>query len=239
MYRLDPGYGQVPSIRLRTASHVRDVVEERQTSLLLHHGTWDWADRLAPGFDFFLWTARTAGGDLERIAARVRCLRVCVHRPIYAIRDCRSGHRPDSVRPGRAGWHRIWNAAASFGEPQRPDQERRTEKFRQPWSVVDFEFVGCDNWSRRRNRRYRNETERELARESRAFEAVRLTEGPEREPGDDELRFKAKSAAYNRKLSHALTAGEDTAMLTVTDDEVRAELERRLRRRRPRPAAGR
>lgn len=123
----------------------------------------------------------------------------------------------------------------SFGETGKLDPSRWQEKFSQAWSVVDFEFVGSADWSRPKYRPYRNRTERELAEHSRIFEAARLAaeaEGAEREPSEDELRYKAKSAAYNRKLSHALASGEDTAFLTVTAEEIEAELGRLRRKRR-------
>jgi hypothetical protein len=236
--RLDPGTARVPSVRL-AAQHVEHVLREAATCVLLHHGTVPWHGELAPGFDFFVWATCRGDRGLDRVAARVRTLRVCEHVDVYSVRECPGGHRPETVEPGRAGWRRIWDAAALIGESRRLEAGQWKTKFKEPWSVVDFEFVGALERRAPRRRTYRNPVEAELAEQSRLLEAVRLAVedvGVVLGMSDDERWFRAKSAVYNRKLSKALDAGCDTALLTVTEAE--AELPRVRSRLRAAPAHG-
>ncbi len=229
MRHLDPGNARVPSVKLGH-QRIEQVADDAATCLLFHHGTISWHGEIAPGFDFFVWTTRRTEHGTDRIAARVRTLRVCPHPDIYSIRDCPVGHRPEAVWPGKRGWRRIWDAAVLLGESGRLAAERWNEKFREPWSVVDFEFVGTANREAPRRRRHRNRIEAELSEQSRRLEAARLAAeaaGQVHQVSDSERRFRAASAVYNRKLSKAFEHGHDTAALTVTETEIEAELSRR------------
>lgn len=231
MRHLDPGNARVPSIKLGY-KRIEQVVDDAVTCLLFHHGTISWHGEIAPGFDFFLWTTRRAKYGTDRIAARVRTLRVCPHPDVYSIRDCPAGHRPEAVWPGKRGWRRIWDAAVLTGESGKLEAGRWSEKFGEPWSVVDFEFVGSSNREAPRQRSYRNQVEAELSEQSRRLEAARLAAeaaGEAHRISEAERRFRATSAAYNRKLSKAFEYGHDTAVLTVTEAEIEVELSRMRR----------
>lgn len=214
-----------------------------QSSMLLPHTVPQWPDRMQAGF-VFTFTARTgpktgARGSSWLLWATVEVTAACAHRRIAHIQDCKARHRPERVDPLRSGWAKIKNRALHPGGCNSTSPALERALAYAAWSVVDFALVDAGKERIKpapRPKRYRNAIERELAEDNRYYEWLKLSAeqaGEERVPSLDELWFRAKSAAYNRKLGAALVNGDDPALLTVTDEEIEAELPRFERRARP------
>lgn len=217
------------------AGTVRAVSAGEQTCMLLSHTVVRWPDRMKTGLVFTM-TARARSKPYSwRLWATVEVTGVCVHRHFDDIPACKAGHEPSRIEPGRQGWARIRNHAMR-GNQATP--EVTAERWRHPWTVVD---VTCIESGRERlrtgsaPRQYRNAIEAELAEDNRYYDWLKLSAeqaGDERTPSQDEVWFRAKSAAYNRKLGMALANGDDPALLTVSDAEIKAEVPKFERRAR-------
>lgn len=209
---------------------VQAVSAGNQTSMLLSYIVPRWPDRMKVGFTF---TMATKVHAKARHWATVEVAGVCIHGFFNDIPTCGARHDPSRVNPERTGWAHIKNAVLHAGKAS-PDMI--ADRVQSAWQVVDFVCVdsGRENVKRpKMPRQYRNPTERELAEDNQYYEWLKLSAaaaGEEREPSLDELEYRARSAAYSRKLTAALAGGADTSTLTVSAEEVAAELPRILRR---------
>lgn len=127
--------GNEPEIRW-SLTKLRHVQSGRITTLLLHGGTFPWAEDLVPGEEFSLWAASKGSG--EHFTSRVRVTAICRHETATSIPACPSGHAPERVGPGKTGWVRLIREMCALGEQGNGDCNwKRTE----PWTVVDFDAV--------------------------------------------------------------------------------------------------
>jgi hypothetical protein len=215
---------------------VRAVSDGTQTSMLIPHTVPQWAERMRPGFVFTLSVRTRSKPYSWRVWATVEVTAACAHDRIGHIHQCEASHRPERIEPGRTGWAKIKNRALHPGGQPSADLERSLANG--GWTVVDLALVDAGKERTvptSRPKQYRNATERELAEDNRYYEWLKLAAervGETHMPSPDEVIFRAKSAAYNKKLTAALANGDDTRTLAVTDAEVEAELPKFERRAR-------
>ncbi|THV43028.1 hypothetical protein [Glycomyces buryatensis] len=214
---------------------IRSIADGTQTAMLVSHLAIPWHRRVEPGLRIEVWSTQRTKSVKWWHWTVVEVTAACVHKRGRDIRTCPAAHRPGAIEVNRTGWKQILDHAVLAGERKPLPPGRWTDKVEGGWTFAEVLLLNAGRDRMEPPHQYRNGVERELAEANRRYELLDLTAretGQKRTRDHEELRFRAKSAAYQRKLGHVLEAGGDAGTLAVSEDEIDAELPRIERRAR-------
>lgn len=207
------------------------LLDRGRTVLPFNHATAPWVRSLVPEGRFRVWAPVRTGGDdapprLFQAWADLSVLSVCVHQGLNASRGCPHGH----------GLVQLWWVELIFAMRQAAlagksaeglpsAQSRGPQTGRWTWCEVALVATGREPVPLPEQAKP-NALERALAERARHYEELdeevaRL--GNRRSSDEDERRLLAKIAVFELKRDLTLVRGEDTADLSLTDEEVEVE----------------